>query len=297
MFRYQKILIPLDGSKLAEQSLAPATAVAEAMQAHLILLQVVPPILMVTDPYLYEEMRTQAEQEADSYLNSLQPRLADVKIETVHEVVDGPVALSIIDYARENAVDLIVISSHGRSGVSRWVYGSVAQKVLRQAPCATLIIRAQTEVKPFAYNRILVPLDGSELAEHALEPALTLATAMAAELLLLRVTPPAHIAIETLSVQQLFTQLEEMERDEAEIYLKKTVAALANGNPPITIHVTTGSVAETIIDFANTHEVDLIAMSSHGRSGVSRWMYGSVTEKVLHGANCATLVIRGASRS
>ncbi len=293
MFEYKKILVPLDGSELAERALEPAMQIAEATGAQLVLLRIVPPLFLTVDPLVYDQIIQQIEDEAKAYLRSLHA----IKISPdlpVHLVTQtGSAAALILNYAQEYACTLIIMSSHGRSGASRWVYGSVADKVLRGACCNVLIIRAQIAETPFTHKRILVPLDGSQLAEKALEPALALAEALSTELVLLRVVNPAHLAFETSTMKQQSDYLESHDLADTEAYMQQICASLVGQPAAIHTEIVKGPVAETIIDYAATRHFDLIVMSSHGRSGIERWIYGSVAEKVLRGAGCATLVIRG----
>ena len=270
------------------------------MSARLILLRVVTPLFMTANPNLYQQLIYQHEDEASAYLRALQERLN----KTVTPSIPGPsvkIALrkgeaadAILQHAQEIGSDLIVMSSQGRSGVGRWVYGSVAEKVLRSACCNTLIIRAQLEAELFSQGHILVPLDGSELAERALAPAREIAVATDARLTLLRVIPPVHLAIETNTMQQQSDYLESQQQAEVESYFQQILADLPRTSVKLEKQWVSGPVADQIIDYAAAHKADLIVISSHGRSGVSRWLYGSVAEKVLRGARCATLVVRGA---
>ncbi len=144
MFQFKKILVPLDGSEFAETALEPALAIAKAMAAEVVLFRVAEPIprtyeLMKT-PDLYEDFVVAAYREAEHYLKHLCTQLAYDKISIHSKIASEGVAHQIVDDAAENSVDLIVMSSHGRSGVSRWAHGSVAEKVLRGAFCAILII-------------------------------------------------------------------------------------------------------------------------------------------------------------
>lgn len=297
MFQYRNLLVPLDGSELAERALVPALRVAEAMNARVYLLRVVPVSAVVSaDPQLYEELRRLGEEDALAYLRTVK---ADVSQQVPVEVATdfGPAADRIVDYAAEHNIDLIVMSSHGRTGLQRFVYGSVTEKVLRQAPCATAVIRAQAETVLQDTHKILVPLDGSPLSERAIEPAMALAAVLQSDVHLLRVTQSGHAALETASMQPVFDQIEAQEQAEAEAYLQAKYNKLDNAHLFIDVVMTDGSVAEAIIQYAQLHHTDLIVMSSHGRAGMSRWMYGSVTEHVLRGACCATLVIRGQEES
>jgi nucleotide-binding universal stress UspA family protein len=185
------------------------------------------------------------------------------------------------------------MSSRGRSGVNRWIYGSVANKVLHNAPCARVIIHPQVIIDPFSIKRILVPLDGSSIAEQALGPALALAEALPARLILLRVTPKPQIPVQPVPGWPGLDAVMDAAEQEANAYLQGVQAAMGDSLVFTSSHSATGLAAEGIIDIADSQKVDLIVICSHGRSGIERWVFGSVAEKVLRAANCVTLVIRG----
>ena len=289
---FYKILVPLDGSELAEAALPPALAFAEALSADVVLLRVAVPLAIKLDPFLYQSVIDRGEMVAETYLSSIQSRPLFSSVCLEGEIVVGKAAESIIDYAQKNEIDLIVMSSHGRSGISRWVYGSVADKILYHATCATAVIHPQVETIPFTHKRILVPLDGSPLAECALKPALKLAQAVSAELILLRVTFMPLIPPGPVPGWPGTEVVMDEDEQEAEAYLQRVRDSLPDTPIQLHVHISTSSVAESIIDMADELQVDLIVMSSHGRSGLSRWVFGSETEKTLRGAHCTTLVIR-----
>lgn len=306
MVPFRNILVPLDGSDLAEKSLGPAHQIAMAM-AHradeitpvkLTLLRALSPMAMLAaDPYLYDEMMRMNIDEAQAYLNLAASTLPESKVVVETKTINGSPAEAIVQYAEENGVDLIVMSSHGRTGSSRWVYGSVAEKVMHHAPCATAIIRAHVEVAMFQNRKILVPLDGSELAERALEPALALARAVNSNVYLLRVVAAREPMPESLTpageqVEAALDAADLEERSEAETYLQTVFSTHENQHLFFDVQTTDGDVADTIVTYADTNHIDLIVISSHGRSGLGRWLHGSVAEKVLRGANCATLIVR-----
>ena len=290
---FKNILVPLDGSTLAERAMPPAVSIAQAMSAKLTLLRVVPQFaILAADPMLYEEMNRLGEEEAYAYLRTQADyldlaALVEVTCET------GQPADTMIRYVERHGIDLIVMSSHGRSGLNRWVYGSVAERVLRQAPCATSIINARTVPEEQGCKSILVPLDGSELAEQALEPGRVLAAAMGADLHLLRITTPAHQMLETSSMKEVFDEIEDKETQDAQAYLRAMYADTPDEHVYIKVEVAQGSVAAGIIDYVEKNAIDMIVMSSHGRTGLQRWVYGSVAEKVLRSACCATMIMRG----
>ena len=293
---WQKILVPLDGSELAERPLSAALMIAEAVTGQIVLLTAVTSEQMIEEimepgPELRRRLIQAGEAEAQSYLKSVRNRLMPTPAALKTELASGPAAQAILDYAQSEDIDLIFMSSHGRSGVSRWAYGSVADKVLHHASCAVAIIRAQAEVAPLASKRILVPLDGSETAETALTPALNLAQAIGGELLLLRVIDLPSIP----DIRQLTGSSREQiiadEQHRADNYLQSVKQSFSQTQRPITTHVAVGPAAEAIIEYADQQSVGLVLISSHGRSGIGRWVFGSVTEKVLQAINCASLVI------
>ncbi len=297
MYQCQRLLVPLDGSSLAERALPPAFAIAQALSTNdrcaVDILRVVPPLFLTIDPVLYAETLHLSEEEAQSYLETIAIEWSKADLPITTAVSAGSVAESIIGYTQQNGINLIVMSSHGRSGLGRWVYGSVTEKVLRQGCCATLIIRQTAKPPPEVFHKILVCLDGSLLAEQVLDPIFTIARATQAEITLLRVLTPSHLAIETYAMEQLLANVEEMERDTAEAYLRQLLVKLSPEDLTINTQTAVGPAADVIIDTAANQGMDLIAMCSHGRSGISRWVYGSVTEKVLRGAACATFILRG----
>lgn len=144
---YKKILVTLDGSPLAEKVLPHARQIAQKFGAELILLHVVrwPPISKSLEASQITEDQELAAREAESYLESVQEGLTAAGVTVRYAIVKGQPAAEIVDYAELEKVDLIAMSTHGRSGLSRWVLGSVAERVLRAAPCPVLLIRIKEE--------------------------------------------------------------------------------------------------------------------------------------------------------
>jgi nucleotide-binding universal stress UspA family protein len=142
---YKRILVPLDGSPLAEAALAHAETLAQQFASEVLLLRVVvsPYAIIAPDLVLagYDSNHQQFEDQAEHYLQAVAGKLAARQIKVRTMTCDGPVAEAILDRARENQIDLIVMSTHGRGGVSRWVYGSVADRLLQAAPCPVLLVR------------------------------------------------------------------------------------------------------------------------------------------------------------
>ena len=151
MFRFKKILVPLDGSEFGEAALEPALAIAGAMGSEVVLFRVAQPIprtdKLAGMPDVYNEVVAATYREAEEYLEALLERLDYERASIEYRPASEGVARQILSYAAENAVDLIVLSSHGRTGVDLWVHGSVAQKVLTGCSCSTLVVRGQRRVE------------------------------------------------------------------------------------------------------------------------------------------------------
>jgi nucleotide-binding universal stress UspA family protein len=147
MFQFKRILVPLDGSEFAEMALEPALAIAQAMESEVVLFRVAQPIprtqKLAEMPDVYNDVVAATFREAEDYLREMQSKFPYERITIEHRAAEGGVARQILDYARDAGVDLIVMSSHGRTGVERWVHGSVTEKVLTGCRCATLVVSCQ----------------------------------------------------------------------------------------------------------------------------------------------------------
>jgi nucleotide-binding universal stress UspA family protein len=289
---FKTILVPLDGSILAEQALAPAAELARRTAANVILVRapnMEPAYATAEGAYglIYPEQSVgQASAEARDYLKSIQTRRS-ARGESVRTVVaEGDAAGAIVDVASQAQADIIVMSSHGYTGLTRWLLGSVAEKVLRAAGCPVLVVRSQR-----AIQRVLITLDGSELSGQALAPAFETAAALGASVTLLRVVPELHTE-ELHGLDQFETGLGQEIRDDAECYLRNVLEAFDGLGLQINPEVRSGPAANAILEYAENHAIDLIAMATHGRTGLRRWVYGSVTEKVLRAADYSMLVVR-----
>jgi nucleotide-binding universal stress UspA family protein len=206
----------------------------------------------------------------------------------------------IIEKAAAEQDTLITMATHGRSGMNRWLLGSVAEKVLRGASNPVLLIRAaensRTEDRP-TLKSLIVPLDGSDLAERVLPVAIELAKQRDLEIVLIRaynIPTSAYAGIEgyALPMDDLLKDM----RDEACEYLENKVADVKKrGIARVSFAAKEGLPADEIISFAKNLPGGLIAMSTHGRSGVRRWVLGSVTETVVRHSENPVLVIRAST--
>ncbi len=293
---FEKILVPLDGSTLAEQALEPALKLARWSNGEIILIRV-PAYSSAGIPLSpeHEYSWTQDQQapmhgESADYLREVKQRLSawPCPIRTI--VVSGDRAGVIVDIANSERVDLIIMSTHGRTGLSRWILGSVTSRVLSNAPCPVLIVH-----KGESINHILITLDGSLLAEKAIRPGFALANAFSSEVTLLRVVSDSgldeNIIPENIELQDDQT-IDEQVFKQAETYLRDLIRINKLEGLKVQSAVLKGQVHAKILDFAGENKVDLISMTTHGHSGLRRWIYGSVTEKVLHSTDCAVLIVR-----
>ncbi len=290
---YRSILVTLDGSAFAERALPYARMIAESSQARVILLRVISPTEGGSDSAATDQ--TQQVRDAEAYLAEVSTRLGAVPVD--RKVVVGVPGEVIVGEIARSAVDLIVMSTHGRSGLGRWVYGSVADEVMRRSPVPVLLVPA--ECQPTAWKdrapRILVPLDGSELSEEALDPALELAKVLGAELRLLRVVEPypAAYAYADPSAYIMIDPTPELEA--ARAYLDQVAVRLREKGAVVDVKEEFGFAVTTITDTARAQAVDLIAMSTHGSSGLRRLIMGSVATGVVQRAAVPILIVRPAA--
>jgi nucleotide-binding universal stress UspA family protein len=222
------------------------------------------------------------------------------------EVVVGHPAEEILRCADEEKADLILMATHGRSGIRRWAMGSVADKVLRSSTIPVCLVRAgagesKTDEEGLV-KKIIVSLDGSELSESILPYVEELVKQWDAELLdvvLLMVCEPLVIPpITTMEVEvpvtwgNLVEEHIEYAKKTAGEYLSGVAIRLKDAGIKVSSEVLEGSPADVIINYASESPSNLIAMATHGRSGIGRWTFGSQTEKVLSGASSPIFLVR-----
>lgn len=284
----ERILIPLDGSMLAECVLPHAVTLGRAAGARLALLQVVEPLpegdSVTTDP-LHWHLR---KAESQAYLDEVGKRLRELGLTVESVQLEGPAAERIVEYARELDADLILLSSHGQSGLSPWNVSSLVQKVILRANRSVMIIRAYEMRTPqldtLSYRRILVPMDGSRRAESALPVAAMLA--VEGEILLASVVErPEMPRRSPLSADdaELAEKIVTRNRDEVEKYLDQLKAWLPQ--KVSTRLLVADSAVMALHRLAQEENVDLITLSAHGYSGDVHRPYGSlVTSFIVYGS-------------
>jgi nucleotide-binding universal stress UspA family protein len=297
------ILVPLDGSSLAEQALSCALTLARGLAAELVLLRVVwiPPDVRVTVDESDARLAAATaglEAEAGDYLREVAGQLADAGLEARYAVRRGPVAEAILEYAAQEQIRQIVMATHGYSGIKRWTHGSVAERVLQAARGPLLLVRVGEQHvsrdwrQPMTCRRILVPLDGSAMAEQILPSVTSVARALSAQVILFQV-PIAYVTGWMtgewyLPVQGVLDTAEENSHG----YLQSVAGRLEEEGLEVATSTSIGPVADCIVEYAEANDVDLVAMCTHGRTGLARWALGSVADRVLRAGGTPILLVR-----
>jgi nucleotide-binding universal stress UspA family protein len=286
---YRTILVPLDGSALAERALAYAQILAKAAGARLALLRVVEPRPFTDSEETQDEIA--AAEGATAYLARVAEGLGEAAAAVPAVAIGGP-ADEIVGAARTEGAGLIAMSTRGEGGLARLVHGSVADAVIRAAPVPLFLLPPNCPATwpNRAPRRILVPLDGSALAERALGPAAELAAVLDADVLLLRVVgPPRYVTVERLP-DALPDAVPLDDTPEAEAYLAQ-VAARLDAPRPVRTLVDGGDTVDTILDDAAAEGVDVIALASHGRGGLTRLALGSVATGLVQRSDRPILLV------
>lgn len=295
------IVVPLDGSELSETALPVAKAFADDSGAKVLLLAVVDVstefAAWMRDSTDSEDFQNEMKR-TQEYLDGVAGSLGGSAVETV--VRSGRPEVEILAVVDDLPDALIVMSSHGRSGFNRVLVGSVAGRVVHSATCPVVVVRGTDEGEPIreisGINKILVPLDGSSFAEHALEVAQESLSSRTLAIHLVRVpesitwsaTPYAGGAAH---YQMIETYMDAM-RDEAKEYLSGMAAKLEERGHTVTWEVRDGIIADAIAEAADEQKVDLVVIATHGRTGFRRIVMGSVAERVLREARAPLMMVR-----
>ena len=299
---YSKILIPLDGSKTAEKVLPYARYLSGKLKIPVHLLAVIDVAEMALHSssekkWFIDRMVDDGRRSGEIYLHRLAATFPETAVRYTVEV--GHAADAIIEKGASDPAMLIAMATHGRSGLDRYLLGSVAEKVLRGSDNPLLLVRARAEVSTaeVGFTSIVVPLDGSELAESSLPMVAGLAKKLDSEVILFRAfhIPMGVYEGDAVVSSEAYADMLDGLRKEAATYLDSKAAEVRKlGVERISTLVEEGFAADEIIDLGSKKPAALIAMASHGRSGVKRWLLGSVAEAVVRHAAGAVLVARGA---
>ncbi|MGH2586389.1 MAG: universal stress protein [Dehalococcoidia bacterium] len=293
------VLVPLDGSLVAEMALPYAAAIARGLGASVRLLAVIEPAprgLTQRSEHRAVEFEQLERRSLEEALAGAASRLQEQSLAVATHVVRGNPATAILNAAGDASVAMVIMGTHGRGGVDRWGVGSVAEQVMRQNVKPTLLVRLpytpasqQAPARPVALRLLLVPLDGSPLAEAALPLAGELAAATGAQLMLLRVEPWLTVGSAPYGTVPEFTKMEDEAATAAATYLAGVRERLPV-DVPIETLVLRGRPATSLVDFALFERVDLVVMTTHGRGGLRRLVLGSVADHIVRAGVPAVLV-------
>lgn len=285
---FKKILLALDGSDLSEGIIPFVEDLAKAGRAQVT-------VLYVSNP---EENPAVAKARfkgalPSAYLNGIVGNLKDAGIAADSLELSGKPADEIVNLAKKKKCDLIAMSTHGRSGIGRLVYGSTTDKVIHATGLPMLLNKPQAKRAANGALRVaVVPLDGSELGESVLATVEEFASRLALSVALIRVVPTASMAFAGVDPQSYDPRMNEYMMDSATEYLKERAAALKSRGVKVVTKAVRGDAANSILDYAAEMPGSLIVMSTHGRSGVGRFVLGSVADRVLRASSRPVLILR-----
>lgn len=294
----KRILVPLDGSSLAESALPIASYLAHKLKASITLIHIIERRAPQT---VHGERHLTSPEDAENYLKAIRKKVfkKSVTVERhVHAAEVEHVAACIVEHVQEFATDLIVMCTHGRPGPRTWIFGSIAQQVIAGGSAPVLVIHPENDMssEPFACRRLLVPLDGNPDHEQGL--------ALAGEL-----AKSCGTAIHLLMIIRTFSELEGPDKvkakllpgtiskvldyaeDEAETYLQRCMAGLQAKEHVVTAEVSRGRPAETIEAIASKMQIDLIVLATHGKTGLDAFWSGSLTPLVLNRSKVPMLLV------
>lgn len=298
---FSHILVPLDGSALAECALPHSVALARAFGSKVTLLRVLERARTddgsrFVDPLDWHIGRA----EAEAYLVQWTGRLKDSGVQTEHMVIDGTVADQVVDFVREHQIDLMVLSSHGQGGLGGWNVSGTVQKIILRAYISVMIVRAYqpldaalTDLSP---RRLLIALDRSPRAECAVAPAVHLASFYESQLLIASVVTKPEITRHrplTSEEAELVNTITNLNQLEAADYLREVSSRLVAEGVDVQTHLLVdASASEMLQDLVQRERVDLVALSAHGSSGTTKWPYGSVTINFIAYGTTPLLIIQ-----
>lgn len=283
------VLVPLDGSELAQRAVPFALNLARRDGRTVLLLRAVNTLTVPT----YREGQAMLD-EAAAQLEAYAATLTGDGAEIDTRVVDAPADVAILEAAEDDEIDLIVMSTHGRSGLGRWIYGSVADAVLRDAPVPVMIVPPHgltgwTDNTP---GKILVPLDGSALALSAIGPAIQLTDSLGATLILGSVVTFPNYAAYAEGYTFVDPAPTENALAASRQYLQEVAATLRSGGRKVEVSAMFGSPFYGVTMMATDLEASLIVMATHGRGGIARAVMGSVATATLRQSGVPVLLVR-----
>ena len=299
----KRILVPIDFSPFSLQALRYGCVLARQNNAELFLLHVVQDLTPISVggggiiASSAAEYIDQLESSAEEALAEVPSRSIGKDLKLRRQTVIGSPRYAIVDFAETHEIDLICLGTHGRGGLSRMLLGSVAEKVVQHAPCPTLVVRrherefVQDNRDEPRIRRILAPVDFSDASRVAADEATKLAAQFDAELHLLHVVEDSSPGVSEIALA--YPVFQSFVHELVKSSQKQLDELTANNSGPTgTVRkVVIGAAIHKINDYADEHQMDLIVMGTHGRTGPVHWLLGSVAERVVRSAPCPVLVI------
>jgi nucleotide-binding universal stress UspA family protein len=303
MLTIKKIMFPTDFSTCSDQALSHAVALAQQNGAELHVLHVLVPFeydpqtmskMSPTIEHVEEELKRSAAARISGQLD----RIEQKPIVTEHVLRGISVAPVLIEYAAEHDMDLIAMGTHGRRNVARFFLGSVAEEVIRHSPCPALTVREDhAATPPESVKTILLPVDFSEHSKNAVSHAKHLAAAYKARLILLHVIEESiHPSFYVTGQTTMATWFPEI-RSVCQREMTRMLESSPGPKVQAELHIVEGRAAHQIIEFTKEQSVDLIVISTHGLTGIERFLLGSVTEKVVRAVRCPVFTIKSFGKS
>jgi len=297
---FDNILVPLDRSDLAECVLPHAVAVARAFQSQVTLLTVLERGTRLDYTYGVDPLAWRIRKaEAESYLRNLSDQLQKTGLPLERRTLEGDAAEQIIDFAHSNGVNLIILSSHGQSGLTGWNVGSVVQKIVMRARTSIMIVRAyqrrSADLAALRYQRLLVPMDGSHRAEWVWPLATTLARAEGAEILLAHVVKPPEMPRRlppTAEDTELADRVVKRNQEEARRYVDELRSWMPTSVSVRGCVLVGDHVPATLHQLADEEGVGLVVLSAHGYSGGTRFLYGGVVMSFIIYGSTPVLIVQ-----
>jgi nucleotide-binding universal stress UspA family protein len=285
---FERILVPLDGSENAEMVFPYSVELASRFGSTVILVTISESATPDID-HLYRTYLKHARKKMRQHLKAW---MADETVTLKSEVLSGDPAREILRIAKDEDAGLILLASRGSSAEGPWLLGHIAAKVLRATEKPVMLIRERATQGALEQRkllrRILVPLDGSKIGESALCYAVELARTTGAEMVLIEVLEPVKVVGAT-GIPYAIPE-DESVRKSLLCYLDHVAEPIRNNGLKVSTVALFGKAANKIMEYTEKNAIDLIAVSTHGRSGLGRWVFGSVTDKILHTGNVAVLV-------
>ncbi len=301
---FDAILVPLDGSELAECVLPHISAIARSFNAEITLLRMLEKNQTNGSPQLFDLLNWQiSKTKATVYLEKIKGRIQESGLRVRVVVLEGLIAQGITDYAQNQGIKLVVLSSHGRSGLTNWGISSITQKIILSAPTSVLIVRAnqnnnQTDglTSIQLYKRILVPLDGSQRAENVLPIITQLAHFHNSQLLIVQVVQTPEMARQMPPTPEdidLAKRVVERNLEEAGHYLEKMKTHSYLKDISIQTRLISGeNTAAELHRLTEQENIDMVALSAHGYSGNQQWPYGDLVNNFIMYGKTSLLIVQ-----